>query len=204
MYETELCKIMNRNKSDKGSGHHNYTIEYERLFGNIRKTATNVFELGIGTNHVDVVSNMGRDGRPGASLYGWKEYFSNANIFGADIDTRILFDDERIRTFFVDQTNPVAIKQMWGNEHLRDISFDVMIDDGWHEPHANVTFFEHSYHKLKPDGIYVMEDVRIATWMQHKSLLDSLRSKIYFRYDVKILGNDNNQSNNCLIVIYPK
>jgi hypothetical protein len=31
---TDLCSIMNQYGSDKGSGHHNYTILYDYLFKN--------------------------------------------------------------------------------------------------------------------------------------------------------------------------
>ena len=31
---------------------------------------------------------MSEDGKPGASLRVWKEYFSNAEIYGADIDKK--------------------------------------------------------------------------------------------------------------------
>lgn len=202
MHETELCKIMHRNRSDKGLGHHNYTIEYERLFYKIRDTAKNIFEVGLGTNYIDVPSNMGLDARPGASLYGWREYFHNANIFGADIDTRVLFDDEKIRTFFVDQTDSYTIKQMWENTCFKDINFDVMIDDGLHHPHANVNFFKNSYQKLKLDGIYIIEDIVVSKLSEYTSMLDSLKTDINFSYDIKILGNFRNTYDNCLLVIY--
>ena len=33
----------------------------------------------------------------------WKEYFSNAEIYGADIDKNVLFFENRIKTYHVDQ-----------------------------------------------------------------------------------------------------
>lgn len=202
MSKTELCYIMNKNKSDKGSGHHNYTIEYDRLFYKIQNTAKNIFEVGIGTTDVNLFSNMGPDGRPGASLYGWREYFKNANIFSADIDSRILFHDERIKTFFVDQTKTETIKEMWNNDDLKNILFDVIIDDGLHTLEANINFFKHSYNKLSPHGIYVIEDINIQFLREYMDKLNELQNEIYFRYDVKILGNKLNSIDNCLIVIY--
>lgn len=205
MIKTELCEIMNRNRSDKGSGHHNYTVEYTRLFQNIRNTAENIFEVGLGTNNIDVPSTMGKDARPGASLYGWKEYFLNANIFGADIDKRILFQEDRIKTFFVDQTDSKTINDMWNDDQLKNVKFDVIIDDGLHEMEANINFFKNSYHKLKSNGIYVIEDIVINKLNNYTQVLNYLmksNSKINFNYDVKILGNPYNNHDNCLIVIY--
>lgn len=202
MSRTELCYIMNKNQSDKSSSHHNYTLEYDRLFYKIKETAKNIFEVGLGTNNLDVESNMGVNGRPGASLYGWKEYFKNANIFGGDVDSRILFQDERIKTFFVDQTKTETIQEMWNNDDLKNIFFDVIIDDGLHKPEANINFFKHSYHKINPYGIYIIEDVYLEWLKQYTDKLDDLQKEMYFRYDVKILGNPNNTRDNCLIVIY--
>ena len=70
---TPLCEIMGRHGSDKGSGDilnswHNYTTLYHSLFKEIRRKPLRVFELGLGTNNVTLASNMGADGKPGASL----------------------------------------------------------------------------------------------------------------------------------------
>jgi hypothetical protein len=92
---TELCKIMSAHGSDKGGGWHNYTLLYDFLLHERRSQVRSVFEVGIGTNNLDVPSNMGAGGRPGASLRGWREYFSQAQIFGADVDQRILFSEEK-------------------------------------------------------------------------------------------------------------
>ena len=160
---TPLCEIMGRNNSDKGSlnissSWHNYTTLYYSLFKNITHKALRVFELGIGTNNPNIASNMGINGRPGASLYGWSEFFPNSKIFGADIDRNILFNTDRIKTFYCDQTNPEVIQDMWNEPELQD-NFDIIIDDGLHLYHANFTFFENSIHKLNSKGYYIIEDI---------------------------------------------
>ncbi len=100
---------------------------------------------------------MGPNGRPGASLRAWREYFPQAQIYGADIDRDILFAEDRIQTFWTDQRDPKAIRALW--HQLDGVSFDVMIDDGLHEASANICFFMESFHKLKSGGIYVIEDI---------------------------------------------
>lgn len=103
---------------------------------------------------------MGVNGRPGASLHGWSEFFPNALIFGADIDTNILFQTHRIRTYYCDQTNPAIITEMWmNNPDLRDEPFDIIIEDGLHTFEANKCFFENSIHKLARGGTYILEDI---------------------------------------------
>lgn len=160
---TPLCKIMGYNKSDKGSedinvSWHNYTTFYYSIFKDLRDKNLRIFELGLGTNNVNIPSNMGPNGRPGASLYGWQEFFYNSEIFGADIDTSILFNTEKIKTFYCDQTNPCIIQYMWNESILHD-NFDIIIDDGLHTFNANVCFFENSIHKLKSNGYYIIEDI---------------------------------------------
>ena len=154
---TLLCKIMDVNKSDKG--YLKYTTFYYDIFNDIRKCPLRIFELGIGTNNVNIASNMGKNGRPGASLYGWSDFFYNSKIYGADIDTNILFNNKKIKTFFCDQTNPTIIHDMWNNPELKD-GFDIIIDDGLHQFNANVCFFENSIHKLNPNGYYIIEDIK--------------------------------------------
>ena len=160
---TPLCEIMGRHKSDKGhinimDSHHNYTTFYYSIFKDLCQKKLRVFEFGLGTNNVNVPSNMGANGRPGASLYGWSEFFPNAEIFGADIDTNILFDADKIKTFYCDQTNPHIIKYLWNEPTLQD-NFDIIIEDGLHTFNANVCFFENSIHKLKPNGYFIIEDI---------------------------------------------
>lgn len=160
---TPLCEIMGRYGSDKGhvdiiNSHHNYTPFYHSIFNNLCNKKLRVFELGLGTNNVSIPSNMGINGKPGASLYGWSEFFHNSDIFGADIDQEILFNTNKIKTFYCDQTNPHVIKYMWNDSSLQD-NFDIIIDDGLHTFNANVCFFENSIHKLNPNGYYIVEDI---------------------------------------------
>jgi hypothetical protein len=157
-HPTELCHIMASLGSDKGKGWHNYTVLYHALFSRFRDERINIFELGIGTTRADLPSTMGNDGVPGASLRGWSTYFPRARIYGADIDPAIIFQEDRIATFWTDQRQPNAIRLLW--HKVADVSFDIMIDDGLHDARANVLFFLESYARLKPGGIYVVEDVQ--------------------------------------------
>jgi len=160
---TPLCEIMGRNRSDKGdinitSSWHNYTTFYYSIFKNMCEKKLRIFELGLGTNNINILSNMGVNGTPGASLHGWSEFFPNSHIFGADIDKQILFNTDKINTFFCDQTNPEIIKNMW-NEPILNENFDIIIEDGLHTFLANVIFFENSIHKLNVNGYYIIEDI---------------------------------------------
>jgi hypothetical protein len=156
-HTTGLCELMSSFGSDKGKPFHNYTVVYDWLFGAFRNVDLALFELGLGTNKVGAPSSMGPEGRPGASLRGWRAYFPHARIYGADIDADILFDEDRIQTYWTDQRDPHAIRALW--EKLDNLAFDIIVDDGLHEASANICFFIESFGKLKQGGIYVIEDI---------------------------------------------
>ena len=136
---------------------HNYTDFYSKIFDHNRQHIKHILECGIGSNNPNVPSNMGTDYKPGGSLKMWKEYFFNAEIYGADIDKDILFTEERIKTFYVDQLNADSIKKMWEKIDKKD--FDLIIDDGLHNFEAGTIFFDNSIEYLSKNGIFIIEDV---------------------------------------------
>ncbi len=136
---------------------HTYADLYYILFNFSRNSVMAVFECGLGTKNLNFKSNMGETGIPGASLRAWRDYFPNAKIFGADIDSQILFSEDRIETFHVDQTVLESIENMW--EKISFEEFDIIIDDGLHTFNAGVSLFEASFSKLREGGIYVIEDI---------------------------------------------
>jgi hypothetical protein len=140
--------------SDKANSH-NYHLVYGTILKN-NELPMNILEIGLGTNNSDVVSNMGDDGKPGASLRAFRDYLKNSNIYGADIDERILFNEERINTFFVDQTNPETFVELSNN---LPNNFDLIIDDGLHSPNANILTLSFALGKIKEQGWVVIEDI---------------------------------------------
>jgi len=149
----EIKKYFDKYGSDKGSnGYHN-------VYGPIlkkRDEITGILEIGLGTNNIDVVSNMALWGTPGASLRAFREFLKSANIFGADIDRRILFEEERIETFFVDQTDAATFAEL-GKSLPSDL--DLVIDDGLHSPNANIATLTFGLSKIKIGAWVVVEDI---------------------------------------------
>ena len=204
---TPLCALMEKLGSDKGNasgrGRHDYTTYYSALFARVRNEPLRIFEMGIGTNDVTIPSNMGAAGRPGASLRAWRTYFPRARVFGADIDKKILFKEDRIETFFCDMTQPEVIAAMWKEPALSD-PFDFMVDDGLHVFEAQVTLLEHSLHKLAKGGVYVVEDVigqniprfeaKIRQWKERFASFD-LASRI-----IRIPNERNTEDNNLVVL----
>jgi hypothetical protein len=188
--------------SDKGprkgdSTHHTYTEVYHSLFKDLTDQSLTVFEMGLGTNNTNFASNMGVNGRPGASLMAWRDYFPNSSIYGADIDKGVLFNEDRIHTTYCDQTNPSVVRSMW--ESLPDM--DIMIDDGLHVFEANVTLFENSIQKLKPSGIYVVEDINHSEIPRFERKIEEWRRTYPNRiFSLRVLSGGNPIDNNILVV----
>lgn len=144
--------------NDKSTVH-----DYHKLYGRILDDINHpylIFGIELGTNNVDIASNMGRFGRPGASLRAFRESYPNAMIYGADFDQRILFDEDRIITFFVDQTSILTFESL--GENIPD-EFDLMIDDGLHSFSANLNSLKFFMSKIKVGGYIVIEDIDIQT-----------------------------------------
>lgn len=173
----DLSALCDKYGSDKGEinseGHpykwrsHSYADFLSDQFGHHRNLVGKVFECGIGTNNPNLASSMGSEGKPGASLRVWRDYFPNAMVYGADIDRDILFEEERIKTFFVDQTSPESVSAMWAQIGVDNL--DLMIDDGLHTFEAGVCLFENSISKLSCSGDYIIEDVNSFDMLRYRN-----------------------------------
>ena len=158
----ELGNIFNKYGSDKASGSmyeagHNYNIIYSYIINELnRDKPLNILEIGMGTNNPSLVSSMGVNGKPGASLYAWQEYLPNANIFGADIDKDILFNKDRIRTHYVDQLDADSFNVM---QDAFKVKYDLIIDDGLHAVGANLNTLLFALENVNDDGWIVIEDI---------------------------------------------
>jgi hypothetical protein len=199
---TRMCHVMTRYGSDKGSGAHNYTAVYSALFGRLRDRPLRIFELGLGTNNPNLPSTMGATGHPGASLRGWRELFPHASIYGADIDRDILFEEDRIKTFYCDQLDGAAIRELWEQPELRD-GVDIIVEDGLHTFEANVSFLDGSLEHLRPGGVYVVEDIKETTFEKWRNRLESVYTKRFPDYEFALAilpGSFSPYGNNLLIV----
>ena len=138
---------------------------------------------------------MGINGTPLASLRAWQDFFVNASIYGADIDKKILKNEERIKTFYVDQTNPKTIKEMFKNMQVN--KFDIILEDGLHEFNANICFFENSIKYLSSNGTYIIEDVY---YKDQKKFVNYFKDLDY-SFSIIDIYHEENIANNCVIIV---
>lgn len=201
-----LSALCDKYGSDKGSlmseGHvydwypHSYTDYYYSIFNHCRNSICKVFECGIGTNDPEIDSSMGIRGNPGASLRVWKDYFPNAKIYGADIDRNILFNSERIYTYYVDQLDVASVQNMW--LEINETNFDIIIDDGLHTSEAGISLFTNSISYLSEIGIYIIEDVKKD---QYDNYLQFFDSSLYHVEYINLFRKDSELYDNSLIII---
>lgn len=140
---------------------HNYHIFYNYVFDKLGKNSElKVLEIGMGTNNPALVSTMGVDGKPGASLKAFRDYLPNSQIYGADIDNDILFTEDRIDTCWVDQMNLDSFKQI--PQTFGNIEYDVIIDDALHSIAANYNTLLFALDNIAKNGWIIIEDIQIV------------------------------------------
>ena len=175
----ELCDLYG---SDKGSASlevkpypwppHTYISIYSLIFGLNRFAVSKVLECGIGSNSENLKSNMTKSGKPGASLRVWRDFFPEAEIYGIDIDPKTLFQENRIKTFEVDQTSARSINEF--KAKIPNIEFDIVIDDGLHEFLAGKKLFSNLYSIVRNYGFYVIEDIIPTDLVKYREYFPSI------------------------------
>ncbi len=145
--------------SDKKISAH--TITYSFLFNNLRQNVNSLLEIGVGTiaDHTSPSTFRGilqyyPDYKPGGSLRAWRDYFPNADIFGVDIAEDCKIDEKRLKTFIFDSTDLQKC-----NQELDLLTFDVIIDDGAHDADSQAKTFKNLFHRVRPGGYYIIEDI---------------------------------------------
>ena len=154
----DLFELVEKYGTDKTlSG---YTYTYSDLFTPIKDQVTSVLEIGLGTLNPEIPSSFAGNVRhfdfykPGGSLRVWRDYFSKAQVYGIDIAKDCMFSEERIKTFLFDSS-----EKEYCDYYLDNLEFDIIIDDGNHDPKYQVKTLRNLFSKLKEGGIYVIEDL---------------------------------------------
>jgi hypothetical protein len=129
--------------TDKGSWH-GYLDLYDGLIAPyLRTPGVRLLEVGV---------------KKGGSLVLWRELLHpDAWIFGIDInpDVPTFRRDAHMKVLVLDSTDAAAVRAALG-----DMTFDIIIDDGAHEPQEQWSTFVALSPYLSPTGTYIMEDVQ--------------------------------------------
>ena len=137
--ENKLSEILLKNKSVKPPGKYLEFLDEE-----IKKIPKkNNFILEIGIAH-------------GNGLISLREFFYGSKIVGLDIDPATFIKEDRIDCYEFDQLNLEKSKKIM---ETINYSFDLIIDDGWHQPEAQIKTLVACLPYLSSNGIYIVEDI---------------------------------------------
>jgi hypothetical protein len=177
-HQDGLEELFIKHGSDKATMH-NYAKLYSPILSQLGGDEIQILEIGLGTNNATIPSNMGGNFIPGGSLRALREYVPKSHIYGADIDEEILFNEERIKTSWVDQTKPRTFRGL--NSHIRNTGLDVIIIDGLHQPFADLVSMIKLLPNLKIKGNLFVEDIENSLLVNTiwKITRNLIRTKLY-------------------------
>lgn len=160
---TPLCKIAYKYGTDKCPQiKHSYTPFYYKLLNGRRKSIKKVLEIGIGyyktMKDEEIVYDKGlkRYYHKGASLKMWREFFPNAQIYGADIRPETIFEDKRIKTYLCDERKKEDIERLI---EKTGSDIDLVVDDASHHVDDQIFLSRMLLPLIDKGVIYVIEDV---------------------------------------------
>lgn len=142
----ELGEILTKYGSDK-SARHKYHLLYAKLLK--RNEPFVLLEVGLGKVSTVIKGEC-------ASMRAFKEWAPKAELYGMDIEKRLLIQEDRIHTFWADQFEPQTLVDAASNIPGE---IDLIIDDGLHRPWTNFNTIYALLPRLKPGGTMVIEDI---------------------------------------------
>lgn len=152
-----LDEIFIKHQTDKSSLSHNYSPYYEMMLAPYKDKPINLMELGV---------------YAGASVRAWKEYFSQANIFGVDLQYHPNLVEDRIYMIAADQSKQEDLNR------LAEVPYDIIIDDCSHRGDDQLKSFNTLFHSLKSGGLYIVEDILCAydsRWNDPINIMDFIK-----------------------------
>ena len=114
-----LEQIVDNTRTDKNTTHSHLPL-YESLFKNKKETAQNILEIGI---------------QNGGSIKLWRDYFTNATIYGLDIIhiDQIPDDIKNDKNIIVHTSTNAYDSQLFQETFLnKNSKFDLLVHDGPH------------------------------------------------------------------------
>jgi hypothetical protein len=163
VFEESLHDIGKKLKTDKAE--HLFTVIYESKFQHLRNKNLKFLEIGLWL---------------GSSIRMWREYFKNAEVYGAD-----LFSESEMKEHVqnINKTQNLNLEVNWGNdfnfiklnqekktELLKlDNDFDIIVEDGGHTMYQQQISLSILIDKLKSGGYYIIEDVHTSQLVNNYS-----------------------------------
>jgi SAM-dependent methyltransferase len=142
----KISELLLKYKTDKNYGTidpvlgHCYGDSYGKIFQRFSKDDNlSLLEVGI---------------QKGGSLVAWKEFFKNSNVYGIDIFNEVIEEYKRndVQYIFSDVKDNLVLKK------IKNIKFDIIIDDGSHYLDDVLFVVSNFLSLLNDNGILIVED----------------------------------------------
>jgi hypothetical protein len=186
-----LTGLFTKYGSDK-EDRHSYASTYSEILA--EKSAPRILEIGLGSLNPFPYAGLA----PGGSIRAWREGYPEAIIVGVDIDPDAVSAIDEVG-FVADQTSDDSLDELIVK--LEDFApFDLIVDDGFHDPHANVRTLVKLFSLLSQTGSYVIEDV-------HESLVDLwelMAQNLPGRLEVRDLRDQRPESDDNILLIFTR
>lgn len=126
-----------------------YFEVYDHHFSKFRNKEVTILEIGV--SH-------------GGSLQMWKDYFGEkANIYGVDVNPQCKgLQEENVKIFIGSQSDRRFLRML--KDKIPKV--DILIDDGGHTMKQQIITFEELFDHIKPNGVYLCEDLHTSYWMK--------------------------------------
>ena len=131
-----LLKETYTSKPDNG-----YLNFLDDEFEKLKNKVNYILEIGIGQ---------------GSGLISLQNYFYKSKIIGFDIDSKTFLKEKRIECHKYDQLDLDNSEKLMKKLNL---CYDLIIDDGWHHPEAQVKTLSVCLKYLNYGGVYIIEDI---------------------------------------------
>lgn len=168
-YRKKLNAIFYFNGSDKGYFGHCYGDFYETLLKPFVGKKIRLLEIGLNEN----------DNQHIPSLLAWREYLGErAEIVGLDIRDFRHMAQPGMAIEMGDQRDVECLDNLASKYG----PFDIIIDDGSHDPDDQIASFRHLWWCLNPGGVYAIEDLlspRNDALVKYLSLMNTLTMTLH-------------------------
>src|SRR5262249_12106652 len=146
---------------------HHYFEVYQKFLGRFRGTAPTVLEIGV---------------QRGGSLRMWRKFFgAGARIIGVDVDPACAaVAQDGFEIHIRDQADVAFLRRLIKTYE----GFDIVIDDGGHKTHQQITTFEQLYGSCRE--VFIVEDTHTNYWPAFQDRADG---QTFISYSRKLIDS---------------
>ena len=173
--------------TDKAYTHYFLNI-YDKFFNSYQDKKLNFLEIGL---------------YDGNSMVLWDDFFQNkeTNIYGVDIGIRPKLQEKINNKEFTERVNIHNFDiNAIDDSPLKDIKFDIIIEDGSHTYADQLNFIKKFKQILNPGGMFFIEDIESVNTLY--KLLAHDRDLIYIDSRNRLNVADNTHRYDDFLIVY--